>query len=70
MKTIEQMEFNLLATVRTQETFMLSLRGRIISRGTTLESSKSWSLERSKMLGMLDMLDSCKIDRTEFNWVI
>ncbi len=59
----------ILKAVNEQEQVLLKLRESLERRRITLCDNKSWNFERAKFIGMLDMLDALKIDRSEFSWI-
>ena len=59
----------LLQKVRQQESYLLKLRESLERRLISINDSKSYQFERAKMIGMMDILDLLKIDRSEFNWI-
>jgi len=55
--------------VKEQERLLLSMRENIERRGNNPNESPTIRYETAKMIGMLDILDVLKIDRSEFNWI-
>ena len=63
------MEQQLLTKIRQHEAYLLNLRDSLERRRINVNNSPTWAFQRAKMIGMLDMLDVLKIDRSEFNWI-
>jgi hypothetical protein len=55
--------------VALQADYLYKSRDRLIRFNKNLNDSKTYQHERSKMIGMLDILDVLEIDRTEYNWI-
>ncbi len=52
-----------------QEGYLLKLRESLERRLISVNDNKTWNFERAKMIGMLDVCDVLKIDRSQFNWI-
>ena len=59
----------LLETTRAQERIIILIHNALERRNRNYREDKNAIYERAKLIGMLDMLDAFKIDRTEFNWI-
>ena len=60
---------DILKSVREQERILLATKTRLESRNIKCSESAVYQHERSKMIGMLDILDILEINRKEFNWI-
>jgi len=59
----------LIETTRAQESVALKIHNALERRNRNYWEDKNAIYERAKLIGMLDMLDAFRIDRTEFNWI-
>lgn len=63
------MEEKLIKMAREQESSLLRLRDSLISKNRDYENNPSWQHERSKLIGMIAMLDILGIDWEGFRWI-
>jgi hypothetical protein len=56
-------------TVALQASYLYKTRENLLRFNKSLTESRTYQHERSKMIGMLDILDALEIDRTEYNWI-
>jgi len=59
----------ILKTVRSQQTVLEGLIQGCLKYGVAPLTNKEVIFERAKFLGMLDLLDALKIERSEFSWI-
>ena len=63
----------ILATIKFQEERVKSLYDVLLpfkyKPGLYVSDKETLAYERAKLIGMLDILDALKIDRSEFNWI-
>jgi hypothetical protein len=59
----------LLETTKAQEAVVEKLLEIMDRRNINYKKNDGFNYERAKLVGMMDMLDACKIDRKEFNWI-
>jgi hypothetical protein len=58
-----------LEKVKEQENYLLKTRENLERRNINWLDNRTYNFERAKMIGMLDILDVLKIDRSQFNWI-
>ena len=52
-----------------QESVIISSRDYLLSRNKNPKEDKTYLYERAKLIGIMDIMDCLKIDRTKFNWI-
>ena len=52
-----------------QENLLIACRDSLLKRNKNYNDNRSYEYERAKLIGMIDIMDSLKIDRSKFNWI-
>ena len=61
------MENTIILHAEIQEKIIISSRDFLISRNKRYQEDKTYLYERAKLIGIIDIMDCLKIDRTKFN---
>jgi hypothetical protein len=59
----------LIKKAREQEAYVLKLKETLEQMNISLYENKTYQYQRAKLIGMMDMLDVLRVDRSEFNWI-